>query len=59
MELGIISLSDLERDPATCRQIEPWQRLTDTVGYAELADTLSLDVFGVGEHHSADFAVPA
>jgi hypothetical protein len=35
------------------------QRLTDTVGYAELADTLGLDVFGVGEHHSADFAVPA
>jgi hypothetical protein len=29
MEVGIISLSDLQRDPATGRQIEPWQRLTD------------------------------
>jgi hypothetical protein len=57
MELGIISLSDLQRDPATCRQIEPWQRLTHTVGYAELADTLGLDVRR--RHHSADFAVPA
>ncbi|MGI3784964.1 MAG: LLM class flavin-dependent oxidoreductase, partial [Janthinobacterium lividum] len=27
------------------------------VAYAELADTLGLDVFGLGEHHSADFVV--
>ena len=58
MELGIITLSDLQRDPATGRRVEP-RRLADTLRYAELADTLGLDVFGVGEHHSADFAVPS
>ena len=58
MDLGIITLSDLQRDPATGRRVEP-RRLADTLRYAELADTLGLDVFGVGEHHSADFAVPS
>jgi alkanesulfonate monooxygenase SsuD/methylene tetrahydromethanopterin reductase-like flavin-dependent oxidoreductase (luciferase family) len=59
MELGIITLSDLQRDPVTGRRVEPRRRLADTLRYAELADTLGLDVFGVGEHHSADFAVPS
>jgi alkanesulfonate monooxygenase SsuD/methylene tetrahydromethanopterin reductase-like flavin-dependent oxidoreductase (luciferase family) len=59
MELGIITLSDLQRDPATGRRVEPRRRLAETLRYAELADTLGLDVFGVGEHHSADFAVPS
>ena len=57
MELGIVSLSDLQLDPLTGRPVEARQRLADTVGYATLADTLGLDVFGLGEHHSADFAV--
>jgi alkanesulfonate monooxygenase SsuD/methylene tetrahydromethanopterin reductase-like flavin-dependent oxidoreductase (luciferase family) len=30
-------------------------RMTDILGYAVLADRLGLDVFAVGEHHSADF----
>src|SRR5215208_4152789 len=59
MELGISTLSDLQRAPATGRRVEPRQRLADTLRYTELADTLGLDLFGVGEHHSADFAVPS
>jgi alkanesulfonate monooxygenase SsuD/methylene tetrahydromethanopterin reductase-like flavin-dependent oxidoreductase (luciferase family) len=59
MDLDLITLSDLQRDPATGRRVEPRRRLAETLRYAELADTLGLDVFGVGEHHSADFAVPS
>jgi alkanesulfonate monooxygenase SsuD/methylene tetrahydromethanopterin reductase-like flavin-dependent oxidoreductase (luciferase family) len=57
MELGIVSLSDIQLDPATGRPVPAERRLTEIIGYAELADTLGLDVFGLGEHHSADFAV--
>jgi probable LLM family oxidoreductase len=33
------------------------QRLRELVAEAELGDRLGLDVFGVGEHHRADYAV--
>jgi hypothetical protein len=42
--------------PATCRQIEPWQRLTDTVGYAELAGTLDWTCVRRRRTAHADFA---
>jgi alkanesulfonate monooxygenase SsuD/methylene tetrahydromethanopterin reductase-like flavin-dependent oxidoreductase (luciferase family) len=57
LELGIVSLSDRQLDPRTGRLVEAESRLSDILGYAALADTLGLDVFGLGEHHSADFAV--
>ena len=57
MELGIVSLSDIQLDPATGRPVPAERRLAEIIGYAELADTLGLDVFGLGEHHGADFAV--
>jgi alkanesulfonate monooxygenase SsuD/methylene tetrahydromethanopterin reductase-like flavin-dependent oxidoreductase (luciferase family) len=57
MELGIVSLSDLQLDPLSGGPVGAQQRLAEIVGYAELADTLGLDVFGLGEHHSVDFAV--
>jgi hypothetical protein len=34
MELGIITLSDLQRDPATGRRVEPRRRLAETLRYA-------------------------
>ena len=55
MELGILSLGDLQRDPATGRQHRPADRMREILGYATLADQLGLDVFAVGEHHSAEF----
>jgi len=46
-------------DPRTGRAISPAQRLRDLMEEIELADGVGLDVFGVGEHHRADFAVSA
>src|ERR1039457_3692175 len=57
MELGIISLSDIQTDPATGRPFPYGQRLDEIIGYATLADRRGLDVFALGEHHTLDFAV--
>jgi alkanesulfonate monooxygenase SsuD/methylene tetrahydromethanopterin reductase-like flavin-dependent oxidoreductase (luciferase family) len=56
MELGILTLGDLQRDPRTGRQHRAVDRTADALHYAELADQLGLDVFAVGEHHSAEYA---
>src|SRR5690349_24053497 len=37
----------------------PSERLRDLLEEVELADQVGLDVFGVGEHHRADFTVSA
>ncbi len=57
MELGVISLSDIQTDPATGRPFSYGQRLDEIVSYATLADRRGLDVFALGEHHSLNFAV--
>jgi alkanesulfonate monooxygenase SsuD/methylene tetrahydromethanopterin reductase-like flavin-dependent oxidoreductase (luciferase family) len=57
MELGILSLSDLQNDPETGQLIPAVRRIDEIVGHAALADELGLDVFGLGEHHGLDFAV--
>ena len=54
MELGILSLGDLQRDQRTGRPRRA-DRMTEVLGYAVLADQLGLDVFALGEHHSAEF----
>ena len=55
MELGILTLGDLQRDLSTERAHRPVDRMADILGYAALADQLGLDVFAVGEHHSPEF----
>jgi alkanesulfonate monooxygenase SsuD/methylene tetrahydromethanopterin reductase-like flavin-dependent oxidoreductase (luciferase family) len=55
VELGILTLGDLQRDPRTGRQHRAVDRTAEALGYAELADQLGLDVFAVGEHHSPEF----
>jgi alkanesulfonate monooxygenase SsuD/methylene tetrahydromethanopterin reductase-like flavin-dependent oxidoreductase (luciferase family) len=57
LELGILSLSDLQLDPQTGSPTPASRRIDDIVAYGELADRLGLDVFGLGEHHTHDFAV--
>src|SRR5205809_7004598 len=54
MELGIYTFAEL-----TSGAINPAQRLRDLIEEVELAEQVGLDVFGVGEHHRADFAVSA
>jgi probable LLM family oxidoreductase len=57
MELGIYTFAETRFDPATGRQLEVGERLAHLLEEAELADQVGLDVFGVGEHHRADYAV--
>lgn len=59
MELGVYTFADMMPDPRTGRVIGPAQRLRDLMEEIELADQVGLDVFGLGEHHRADFAVSA
>jgi len=59
IELGILSLADLQRDLTTGALADPAQRTVDILAYAELADRLGLDAFGLGEHHAGEFAVPS
>ena len=59
MDLGVISLSDIQTNPATGRPYSYQQRIDEILGYATLADRSGLDVFALGEHHTLDFAVSA
>jgi len=57
VQLGVLSLSDVQVRPDTGERVGHGERLDDIVGYATLADRLGLDVFALGEHHTLDFAV--
>jgi alkanesulfonate monooxygenase SsuD/methylene tetrahydromethanopterin reductase-like flavin-dependent oxidoreductase (luciferase family) len=57
MELGVFSLTDIHAPTEGGSRPTPGQRLDDVVAIGILADRLGLDVVGVGEHHSQDFAV--
>src|SRR6476660_6467513 len=57
MEIGICTFADLGTHPLTQETISPYQRLRNLMEEIELADQLGLDVFAVGEHHRADYAV--
>src|SRR2546425_12236570 len=59
MELGIYSFGEMTPDPKTGRTITARERLRRLLEEIELADRLGLDVFGVGEHHRAEFVVSA
>ncbi len=55
MQIGIDSFAAAISDPATGLTITPVQRLGNLLEEIELADQVGLDVFGVGEHHRAEF----
>lgn len=59
MELGIYTFAEMSPDPATGARIDPATRFRNLMEEVELADQVGLDVFGIGEHHRADFAVSA
>ena len=59
LELGVYSFAETGVDPATGAQVGAGQRLRDLLEEIELADQVGLDVYGVGEHHRADFASSA
>ena len=57
MEIGVYTFAETPLDPETGGQLGAAERLRDLLEEIELADRLGLDVFGIGEHHRADYAV--
>ncbi len=57
MEIGIYTFADVAPDPGAGKMITPHQRLRNLMEEIELAEQAGLDVFAVGEHHRADYAV--
>jgi probable LLM family oxidoreductase len=58
MDVGVYSFAELRASDGVAR-ISPEARLRNLLEEIALADQVGLDVFGVGEHHRADFAVSA
>ena len=59
MELGIYTFAEATPDAKSGHLITPEQRLANLMEEVALADEVGLDVFGIGEHHRADYVVSA
>lgn len=59
MELGITSFAEAYPDPTTGVTISHAERLRQVVAEIVRAEEVSLDVYGLGEHHRPDFASSA
>ena len=55
MEIGIDSFAAILPHPATGRPPSATDRMADLLDEVEVADRVGLDVFGIGEHHRAEF----
>jgi probable LLM family oxidoreductase len=55
VEIGIDSFAAAISDPVTGETLSAAERLRDLLAEMELADRVGLDVFGIGEHHRAEF----
>ena len=55
MQLGIDSFAAQLADPAWGISLTPVERMKHLLEQMELADQVGLDVFGIGEHHRAEF----
>src|SRR5437870_5052123 len=55
MQIGIDSFAAAISDPATGLTLSPVERMHHLLEEIELADRVGLDVFGIGEHHRAEF----
>jgi len=55
MQIGIDSFAAAISDPATGLTLSPVKRMHHLLEEIELADKVGLDVFGIGEHHRAEF----
>lgn len=59
MELGIYTFADVQPDKVSGKAVNAHQRIRNLMEEISLADETGLDVFAVGEHHRADYAVSA
>jgi alkanesulfonate monooxygenase SsuD/methylene tetrahydromethanopterin reductase-like flavin-dependent oxidoreductase (luciferase family) len=55
MQIGVDSFATAMSDPVTGLTLKPVERMQNLLEEMELADHAGLDVFGVGEHHRAEF----
>jgi probable LLM family oxidoreductase len=55
MQIGVDSFGAVISDPAAGIQLSPVQRMENLLEEIQLADRVGLDVFGIGEHHRAEF----
>lgn len=55
MDIGIDSFAATIPDPRTGRTVSPADRIAALLDEVETADRVGLDVFGIGEHHRAEF----
>ncbi|MGO2049894.1 MAG: LLM class flavin-dependent oxidoreductase [Microbacterium sp.] len=58
IEFGLDTFGDITRD-ANGTMLTAAQTIRNIVSQAELADSVGVDFFGVGEHHRTEFAVSA
>src|SRR5579871_1396889 len=59
MQFGAYTFVETRRDPQTDEPVDVDRSFADILEQIELADRVGLDVFGLGEHHRADYAVSA
>lgn len=57
IELGITTFGETTPLQATGKPISHAERIRNLVEEIELADQVGLDIYAIGEHHRADFAV--
>jgi alkanesulfonate monooxygenase SsuD/methylene tetrahydromethanopterin reductase-like flavin-dependent oxidoreductase (luciferase family) len=55
MQIGVDSFAAAISDPTTGFTLKPVDRMQHLLQEIELADQVGLDVFGIGEHHRAEF----
>jgi alkanesulfonate monooxygenase SsuD/methylene tetrahydromethanopterin reductase-like flavin-dependent oxidoreductase (luciferase family) len=55
MEIGVDSFAAILPDPATGRIPAASERMAILLGEIEVADQVGINVFGIGEHHRAEF----
>jgi probable LLM family oxidoreductase len=55
MQIGVDSFAAAISDPATGLTLTPVERMQHLLEEITLADRVGLDVFGIGEHHRAEF----
>ena len=56
MEIGVTTFVETTPDVETGQVTSHAERIREVVEEIVLADQVGLDVFGVGEHHRADYA---
>ena len=55
MQFGVMSVSDITRDPVTGRTPSEAERIRDIIRIARTTEEVGLDVFAIGEHHNPPF----